>query len=120
MNNISEQVKLKIKEYSNEEYLAGYIKSEYLTADGNADIFLNVNNNDEIFDIKTVGNQLDIKKEIYEYIESKSSMLNSNIKLHLRIKSKELNQRDLEKIKHIINEHYAIKHKKNIRNINLN
>ena len=108
MDNIKESVKEKIKKYSKKEYLDGYIKSEFLTDDGNADILLKINNKDEIFDSKTVGNQLSIRRDIYEYIERKSSLLDNDIKLHLRIISKELNQHDIEKIKHIINEHYAI------------
>ena len=108
MNNISDKVKEKIKEYSNEEYLDGYIQNEYLTDDGKADILLNINNNNELFDSKTAGNQLDLKKDIYEYIENKSSMLKNDIPLHLRIISNELTLRDIEKMRHIVNEHYAI------------
>ncbi len=108
MNSIKTQVDEKIKEYSNEEYLDGYVKSEFLTNDGNADIFLKINNKNELFDSKTVGNQLDLKKDIYNYIESKSSMLKSDIQLHLKIVSMELSLHDIEQVKHIINEHYAI------------
>jgi hypothetical protein len=108
MNNISDKVQEKIKEYSNEEYLDGYIKSEYLTNDGKADILLDIHNINELFDSKTIGNQLDLKKDIYDYIESKTAMLKNDIQLHLRIYRNELTLRDIEKTKHIINEHYAI------------
>ena len=108
MINIKDKVNEKIKQYSNEEYLDGYIKNEFLTDDGDADIFLNINNKDELFDSKTSGNQLDLNSEIYDYIDKKTSMLNNDVKLNLRIVSESINQNDLGKVKHIINEHYAI------------
>ena len=108
MINIKDKVNEKIKQYSNEEYLDGYIKNEFLTDDGDADIFLNINNKDELFDSKTCGNQLDLNRDIYDYIDKKSSMLNNDVKLNLRIVSESINQNDLGKVKHIINEHYAI------------
>ena len=43
MSNFKKKVKEKIKQYSKDEYLAGYIQNEYLTKDGDADIYLNIN-----------------------------------------------------------------------------
>ena len=108
MNNIKKQVKEKIKKYSNEEYLDGYIKSEYLTDNGNADIFLKINHKEELIDSRTTGNQLDLNKSVYDYIDDKVSMLNSNIKINLHILEDELTNAEQEKVKHIISEHYAI------------
>ena len=108
MTNIKEQVKEKIKQYSNDEYLDGYIKNEFLTDDGDADIILHINNKDELFDSKTRDNQLDLKNDIYEYIDNKTSMLNNDIKLNLRIVSNKFSKKKKKKVKHIINEHYAI------------
>ena len=108
MNNIKDQVKEKIKKYSNEEYLDGYIKNEFLTDDGNADIVLNISNKEELFDSRTSGNQLDLNKKIYDYIEEKSSILNNDIQISLCITGVQLSLNEEGKIKHIINEHYAI------------
>lgn len=108
MNNIKKQVKEKIKKYSNEEYLDGYIKSEYLTDNGNADIFLKINHKEELIDSRTTGNQLDLNKSVYDYIDDKVSMLNSNIKVSLHILEDNLTNTEQEKVKHIISEHYAI------------
>ena len=108
MTSIKDKVKEKIKQYSNDEYLDGYIKNEFLTDDGDADILLHINSKDELFDSKTSDNQLDLKNDIYEYIDNKTSMLNNDIKLNLKIVSSKLNKNDEEKVKHIINEHYAI------------
>ena len=85
MTNIEQKLKEKIKIYSKEEYLDGYIKNEFLTDDGNANIFLNINTKEELFDPKTIGNQLDLNEKIYEYIDRKASMLNNNIPLKLII-----------------------------------
>ena len=108
MNNIRKKVKEKIKKYSNEEYLDGYIKNEFLTDNGNADIFLKIKNKDELFDPRTYGNQLDLNKDVYDFIDNKSSMLDNNICLNIHIMGIELDKSEIEKIKHIINEHYAI------------
>ena len=35
-------MKEKIRQYSNEHYLDGYIENEFLTQDGDADIYLNI------------------------------------------------------------------------------
>lgn len=108
VNNIKEKVKEKIKEYSNEEYLDGYIKNEFLTDNGDADILLKINNKYELFDSRTQGNQLDLNANIYSYIDNKSSMLNNDIQLTLNIIGIDLEQSEKEKIKHMLNEHYAI------------
>ena len=108
MNNIKQKVEEKIKEYSNDEYLDGYINNEFLTADGDADIILNVTSRNVLFDSRTEGHQLDLNSKIYDYIDSKTSMLNNDIQLHLHLKGINLNQHEQGIVKHIINEHYAI------------
>lgn len=108
MNNIKKKVEEKIKEYSNEEYLAGYIKNEFLTEKGNAEIILNINNKEELYDSKTYGNQIDLNKKIYDFIDNKASMLNNDIQINLHIIGIEFNHQEKERIKHLISEHYAI------------
>ena len=108
MNDIKEEVKEKIKQYSNEEYFDGYIKNEFLTDNGKADIFLKITSKEELFDSKTMGNQLDLNNGIYKFIDSKTSILDNNIKIKLNIVSENIKKKDLEKVKHLINEHYAI------------
>jgi len=108
MNDIKEEVKEKIKQYSNEEYFDGYIKNEFLTDNGKADIFLKITSKEELFDSKTMGNQLDLNNGIYKFIDSKTSILDNNIKIKLNIVSENIKKKDLEKVKHLISEHYAI------------
>ncbi len=108
MNEFKSQVKEKIKLYSNDEYLKGYISKEYLTSDKDADIFLYVNDEIPVFDSRTSGNQIDLNKEIYEYIEDKASILENDVRIHFHIMNSNLDDKDQGKVKHIIKEHYAI------------
>lgn len=108
MNEFKSQVKEKIKLYSNDEYLKGYISKEYLTSDKDADIFLYVNDEIPVFDSRTSGNQIDLNKDIYEYIEDKASILENDVRIHFHIMNSNLDDNEQGKVKHIIKEHYAI------------
>ena len=108
MTSIKKKVKEKIKIYSKEEYLDGYIENEFLTDDGKADIFLNINHLDELYDFKTAYSQVDLNKSVYDLIDTKSSMLNNDIPLKLVIMGMHFDSKEQEEIEHIISEHYAI------------
>jgi hypothetical protein len=108
MAGFKQKVKEKIKQYSNDEYLDGYIKNEFLTKDGDADVILKVTSHNALFDARTEDNQLDLNSKIYDYIDNKTSMLNNDIMVHLHIKGLNLSHHDQGIVKHIINEHYAI------------
>lgn len=108
MNNFKKKVKEKIRIYSKQKYLDGYIKKEFLTEDGTAELFLNINNKDEIFDSYSIGEQQDLRKEIYHYIEEKTSMLGNEIPIRLNICGCTFTSHEQEIIKHILKEHFAI------------
>lgn len=108
MNSFKEKMHEKIKIYSDKEYLKGYIKNEFLTEDGDADIYLNINDKNELFDSKSYGDQIDLLPSIYEFIENKSSMLDNDIPLNIHIIGVDLDSREQGMIKHIFKEHYAI------------
>ena len=101
-------MKEKIKIFSNDQYLDGYIKNEFLTDDGDADIFLKLHNKSELFDERTVGHQKELLNSVYEYIEDKTSVLSSSVKIHLHFIGVELNSREQGIARHILKEHYAI------------
>ena len=84
MNNFKDEVSNKIKKYSNEEYLDGYIKSEFLTKEGNANIFLRLRDKYDLFDYRTVNNQEDLCSDVYDFIEDKSSMLDKALSFYDR------------------------------------
>ena len=108
MNNIKREVKDKINKYSNEQYLNGYIKNEFLTDSGDANIYIKLEDKNELFDKRTVGKQLDLNYKIYKYIDNKSSMLRNDVQINFHILGLELDQSEKEQTKHLIKEHYAI------------
>ena len=108
MNDFKNRMREKIKMYSNDEYLSGYIKNEFLTDDGDADIFLNIEDKCELFDSRTVGDQLDLVSDVYDFIEEKTSMLENDVQIHLHIIGIDLDSKEQEAVKHILKEHFAI------------
>jgi len=108
MNDIKNELQEKIKLYSDKKYFEGYIKNEFLTDDGDADIKITLNNKNELFDKRTRENQLDLNKELYDYIDEKTAMLDNNIQINLHIKSTNISEEDQSIAKHIFKEHYAI------------
>ena len=108
MKDFKDTMKEKIKQYSNKQYLDKYIEDEYLTDDGDADIFIKLTNKNQLFDQRTVGKQLDLVEDIYKFVESKTSMLDSTVQIQLHIIGLDLSKTEKEKVQHIIKEHYAI------------
>ena len=108
MNNIKKELSEKINLYSNEEYLDGYIKKEYLTDDGDADITIRLMNKYDLFDYRTIGEQLELKQDIYTFINEKTAMLDNNIQINLHIIGLDIPEKDRGRARHIIKEHYAI------------
>lgn len=108
MNNFKKRMNEKIKMYSNDEYLSGYINNEFLTDDGDADIFLNIEEKSELFDSRTIGDQLDLISDVYDFIEEKTSMLENDVQIHLHILGIKLDSKEQEAVKHILKEHFAI------------
>ena len=108
MNSFKEKMNEKIKMYSNKQYLDGFIKKEYIAEDGDADIFLKIDDKNSLFDSRTVGDQIDIVEDIYTFIENKTSMLNSDIQIKLHVIGLDLGSKEQGVFKHILKEHYAI------------
>lgn len=108
MNNIKREVKDKINKYSKEQYLDGYIKNEFLTDSGDANIYIKLDNKDELFDKRTIGSQIDLNHKIYKYLDSKSAMLKNDIQISFHISGLNLEQTEKEEVKHLFKEHYAI------------
>lgn len=108
MKAFKKKMKEKIKKYSNEQYLDGYIQNEFLTSDGDANIFINVDEKYDLFDSWTVGNQMDLEKSVYNYIEEKTAMLGNDIPINLHIIGCEFTPHEQGIVRHILKEHYAI------------
>ena len=71
-------------------------------------LFLKLHNKSELFDERTVGHQKELLNSVYEYIEDKTSVLSSSVKIHLHFIGVELNSREQGIARHILKEHYAI------------
>ena len=108
MNDFKKKMKEKIKIYSNEQYLDGFIKKEFLTEDSVADIYLNVSDKYELIHPWTMGNQIELKQEVYDYIENKTSMLGNHIPICMHIAGYSFSSKEEGMIRHILKEHYAI------------
>lgn len=108
MDNFQDKMKDKIRTYSKKEYLDGYIKNEFITEDGDADLFLNINTYNDLFDSRTTEKQLDLAYDVYDFIEEKSSVLPSDVKINLHIQGIELSSHKQGQVRHILKEHYAI------------
>ncbi len=108
MDTFKKKLKEKIKKYSNDQYLDGYIKKEFFTSDGDADIYINIEDKYELFDSWTIGGQIDLEKDVYEFIEEKTSMLGNHIPINLHIVGYEFTSHEQGVIRHILKEHYAI------------
>ena len=108
MNDFKTTMKEKIKQYSNKQYLDGYIKNEYLTDDGDADIYISLTHRNQLFDERTSKNQLDLVSDIYDFVEEKTSMLDSSVQIQFHITGLHLSKEDQGRVQHIIKEHYAI------------
>ena len=108
MNEFKKKMHEKIKTYSDIKYLEGYIKDEYLTHDGDADIYLTLKSIEELIDTRTSGNQLEVVNNVYKFIEDKSDMLENDTPLELHIRGIEVDSKTQGIVKHVIKEHYAI------------
>ena len=108
MDDFKGKMKEKIKQYSNEKYLDGYINNEFLTDDGDADIYINIEEKYDLFDSWTVGAQTDLEKDVYEFIEEKTAMLSNHTPINLHIIGCEFTPHEQGIIRHILKEHYAI------------
>ena len=106
---LKNKINNKIKSFSDKQYLDGYIKNEFLTDDGTANIFIKLNDKNELFDTRTIDNQIDLNKDIYDFIEDKSAMLDNNVLINFHIVGLNLTSKEEGKVKHLIKEHYAIK-----------
>ena len=119
MTDFQKKVQEKINLYSKKTYLNGYMEDEYTISNGFADVYLYVTEIEELYDTRTMGKQLDLRPDIYEYVENKTSMLDNDIQIRLHIVGYDVDSKEANTIKHIFKEHYAIelyKAQKNYKN----
>ena len=108
MNDFKKKMGKKIEQFSSKDYLDSYIRNEFLTDDGDADIYLKISSKDDLIDNRTVNNQIDLRSEIFEFVENKTALLDNDIKINLHIIGVKLSENEQIIIKNIFREHYAI------------
>ena len=108
MNDFKKKMGKKIEQFSSKDYLDSYIRNEFLTDDGDADIYLKISSKDDLIDNRTVNNQIDLRSEIFEFVENKTALLDNDIKINLHIIGVKLSENEQIMIKNIFREHYAI------------
>lgn len=108
MNDFHNKMMEKIRTYSNDKYLDGYIHDEFLTDDQDADIFMKLDSKNQLFDSRTVQKQCNLRSEVFEFLEDKTSMLDNDMKIHFHIMGLDLSTHEKEEVHHIFKEHYAI------------
>ena len=108
MNDFKKKMGKKIEQFSSKDYLDSYIRNEFLTDDGDADIYLKISSKDGLIDNRTVNNQIDLRSEIFEFVENKTALLDNDIKINLHIIGVKLSENEQIIIKNIFREHYAI------------
>ena len=108
MNDFKKKMGKKIEQFSSKDYLDSYIRNEFLTDDGDADIYLKISSKDDLIDNRTVNNQIDLRSEIFEFVENKTALLDNDISINLHIIGVKLSENEQIMIKNIFREHYAI------------
>ena len=69
---------------------------------------MKITSRNQLFDERTINNQLDLVSDVYDFVESKTSMLDSSVQINFHIIGIKLDKKDQGRIQHIIKEHYAI------------
>ena len=69
---------------------------------------MKISNKNQLFDERTMDKQFDLLNDVYEFVEHKTSMLDSSVQIRFHIIGLDLSEKEQEKVKHTIKEHYAI------------
>lgn len=107
MNNIKKEVKEKIHQYYNRKYLDDYINSEYITSNGDANIFIKLKSKEELFDPRTYKHQKELDSSIYSFLDKKAAILDNDVQVNFYILGVALTEKEMESVKLLLEEHYA-------------
>lgn len=108
MKDFKKKMHEKIKHYSNKSYLDKFFEDEFEMENGEAHLYLYLNERSELFDYRTMDKQLSLNNDIYEFIDDKTSMLDNDVKIILHLRCPDLDNHDKENVRHIFKEHFAI------------
>ena len=85
-----------------------YIKKEFLDDDGYYTIIINLYDGFSLYNNLSVGKQLELNSEIYNYIDTKSMVIPYSYKLKVKFIGRKLDNEDKKMIEYLIREHYYV------------
>ncbi len=97
-----------IDKYADKDFLREYIKKEYINEDGTAVIHIRLYEGLNLYEGMSYGDQLELNPDIYKFIDSKAKIIPAHIPIKLVFNGRKLEKEEQEKIKYLIDEHYAI------------
>ncbi|MBS5933388.1 MAG: hypothetical protein KIC94_11005 [Clostridiales bacterium] len=84
-----------------------YLEKEYLDEDNNAIIFVNAYDGIEWFDKLSIGNQVTLNQDIYDFIDRKAYYIPIRYPIIIQFVNVDLNEKEQNQIIRLIKEHYT-------------
>lgn len=85
-----------------------YLEKEYLDEDNNAVIYVNAYDGIEWFDKLSIGNQVTLNQDIYDYIDRKAYYIPISYPIIIQFVNVDLNDKEQNQIIRLIKEHYTL------------
>lgn len=84
-----------------------YLEKEYLDEDNNAVIYVNAYDGIEWFDKLSIGNQVALNQDIYDFIDRKAYYIPIRYPIIIQFVNVDLNEKEQNQIIRLIKEHYT-------------
>lgn len=99
----------KIRKFENEmQSMDKYFEKEYLDEDNNAVIRINAYEGIEWFDMLSIGEQVTLNQEIYDFIDRKAYYIPIRYPIIIQFENVELNEKEQNQVKRLMKEHYTV------------
>ena len=85
-----------------------YIRKEFLDKDGYYTIGINLYKEFLLYNGLSVGEQLELNDEIFNYIDNKSEVIPNNYKIKIKFIGRKISDEDRKRIDYLIHEHYYV------------
>lgn len=85
-----------------------YLEKEYLDEDNNAVIYVNAYDGIEWFDKLSIGNQVTLNQDIYDFIDRKAYYIPIRYPIIIQFVNVDLNEEEQNQIIRLIKEHYTL------------
>lgn len=98
-----------IRRFENEmSSMEDYLEKEYLDKDNNAIIYVNAYDGIEWFDKLSIGNQVTLNQDIYDFIDRKAYNIPIRYPIIIQFVNVELKEKEQNQIISLIKEHYSL------------